>query len=57
MRHIFCLKCHRLAATIVENDGKVTITQGGRTLLSLGKAQGNNISIQCPAGHQVKVQL
>lgn len=57
MRGIFCQKCHRLAAQVVEDKEKVKITQNGRTLISMNKGSNSEISIKCPAGHSIKVKV
>ena len=57
VRQIFCDKCHKLAATIKESDDKVEVIQGGKTLINLSKQSGSNISVRCPAGHNVRLEL
>jgi len=56
-KQIYCPKCHRLAATIRERDDKVEVIQGGKTLINLSKQSGSNISVHCPSGHNVRLEL
>lgn len=56
-KQIFCTKCHKLAATIKESDDKVEVIQGGKTLINLSKQSGSNISVRCPSGHNVRLEL
>ena len=56
-KRIYCSKCHKLAATIKESDDKVEIRQGGKTMISLSKQSSSNISVHCPSGHNVRLEL
>lgn len=56
-RQIYCDKCHKLVATIKETDDKVEVLQGGKTLINLSKQSGSNISVRCPSGHNVRLEL
>ena len=56
-RLIYCDKCHKLAATIKEGDDKVEVIQGGKTLINLSKQSGSSISVRCPSGHNVRLEL
>jgi len=54
---IYCSKCHKLAATIKENDDNVEVVQRGKTLIKLSKQSSSNISVRCPSGHNVRLEL
>ena len=55
---IFCPICHKLTAQVIRDDNGVKLMQNGKSILSLGKnSSGNSISIRCPAGHNVKVEM
>lgn len=58
IENIFCQKCHKLAAEIRKNGEKIELRQNGRVLLSLSaQSRCNSISIKCPSGHSVKVEI
>lgn len=58
IENIFCQKCHKLAAEIRKNEEKIELRQNGRVLLALSsKSSGNSISVKCPSGHSVKVEI
>ena len=58
MARIFCPRCHKLAAQVIRNDGRVKISQGGKVLVSFeGGSEGNKISVNCPNGHPVEVKV
>lgn len=57
VRQIFCDKCHKLVATMKEDEDKVEVIQGGKTLIKLSKNSGSNISVRCPSGHNVRLEL
>lgn len=56
-RQIYCDKCHKLTATLKESDDNVEVIQGGKTLIKLSKQSGSNISVRCPSGHNVRLEL
>ena len=56
-RQIYCNKCHKLAATIKEDEDNVEVIQGGKTLIKLSKQSGSNISVRCPSDHNVRLEL
>lgn len=53
----FCPKCHREAYRLVENDGHIEIVQGGKTLIKTDKASTVSMSVNCPSGHPVKLEV
>lgn len=58
MATIFCPKCHKLAAELIKSEERVELRQNGRVLLALSaKSTGNTISVKCPSGHSVKVEI
>lgn len=60
VKDVFCKKCHRLAAQIQRGKEEIKIIQGGKVLMSLGKGANismNKLSVQCPSGHNVKVEV
>lgn len=55
---IFCPKCHKLAAEVIRNEGRVELRQNGKVLLALSaQSRCNKIGVQCPSGHNVEVEL
>jgi hypothetical protein len=55
---VFCPKCHRLAAQVIDDDKGVRITQNGKVLVNFGKGSTrNSLSVMCPAKHPVKVKV
>lgn len=56
-RQVFCRKCHQVAATIKTKDGKVKVMQGGKSMITLSEGSGSNISVRCPNGHNVRLEL
>ena len=56
-RQVFCRRCHQVAARIKTEDGKVKVMQGGKGMINLSEGSGSNISVRCPNGHNVKLEL
>ena len=58
MERIFCPKCHKLAAELTRNEERVELRQNGKVLLALSaQSKANKISVRCPSGHSVKVEI
>lgn len=53
----FCPKCHREAYRIGENDGMIKIIQSNKTLINIDRSSSVSMSIACPAGHPVKLEI
>lgn len=55
---IFCPKCHKPAVQIRRTEEKVELRQNGRVLLSLSaQSRCNTISVKCPSGHAIKLNI
>lgn len=54
---IFCPKCHREAYRIIEEGETIKVVQSRRTLLSVNQTSTVSMSINCPHGHPVKLEL
>ena len=58
MNSKFCTRCHRLAAQVVRTKDSVKVMQGRKVLISLGGGSSiDNLSINCPYGHKVKISV
>ncbi len=61
IRDIFCKKCHKLAAQVEKGEEGTKVMQGGKVLISLGdktRLKGlNKLSVACPSGHNVKIEV
>lgn len=53
----YCPKCHKEAYRIEENGDNIKIIQGGRTVLNLGHSSNVSMSLTCPSGHPVKLEI
>ncbi len=55
---IFCPKCHKLAALVLTNNKSTKIVQNGKVLLNMpAGSSGNNITVKCPDGHEVSIEI
>ena len=53
----FCPKCHREAYRIENTDDMIKVIQGRRTLLNISRSSSVKISLSCPSGHPVKLEI
>ena len=53
----FCPKCHRQAFQLVKSKEGTQVIQNGQTLINLGNNSGASISISCPQGHPIKLEI
>lgn len=54
----YCPKCHREAYRLVEEGENIkVILPNGKSVLNIGQKSSVNMSISCPRGHQVKLNI
>lgn len=53
----FCPICHREVYRIEETEDMIKVIQGKRTLLNLNHKSSVSMSISCPVGHPVKLEI
>ena len=53
----YCPKCHREAYRIEENGDQIRVIQGGSTTLNISKSSRVSMSLTCPRGHPVKLEI
>lgn len=59
MRIKFCPKCHKEAFRLEKGKENLRViqNQNGKTLVNLGDNSSCSISIGCPSGHPVKLEI
>lgn len=53
----YCPKCHKEAYRLIENEEGVKIMQGDKYLINLSHSSSCNMSVNCPSGHPVKIEI
>jgi len=53
----FCPKCHKEAYRIEETEDMIKVIQGRGTLLNLIRSSSVSMSVNCPSGHPVKLEI
>ena len=55
---VYCKKCHKLVACVIESDDGKKIIQNGNVVINMPKgSSGNTITVRCVDGHSVPVTI
>jgi len=54
---VFCPNCYKEAYRLVDDNESVKIMQDGKCLINLNNSSSVNMSINCPGGHPVTVEI
>ena len=53
----YCPKCHKETYRLQKDGDNIKITQGKSTVLNLNKTSSVSMSLNCPSGHPVKINI
>lgn len=53
----YCPKCHKEAYRLEKDKDNVKVIQNGRTFISVSQSSSVSMSINCPSGHPVKLEI
>ena len=53
----YCPKCHQEAYRIIEKEDSIKIMQGRIVILNLNRESSVSMSLSCPHGHPVKLEI
>lgn len=53
----FCPRCHKEAYRLEEDGDNIKIIQGNKSVISLNKKSTVSMSIACPSGHPVRLEI
>ncbi|MBA7560255.1 hypothetical protein ES708_01877 [subsurface metagenome] len=53
----YCPKCHKEAYRIEETEDMVKVIKGRRAVLNISRSSSVKMSLSCPSGHSVKLEL
>lgn len=53
----YCPKCHKEAYRIEETEDMIKVIQGRRTMLNISHSSSVKMSLSCPSGHPVKLEI
>jgi len=54
---VYCPKCHKETYRLVEEGENIKIMQDKGVLLNVSKNSSVSMTLQCPSGHPVKLEL
>lgn len=54
---VYCPKCHKEAYRIEETEDMIKVIQGKRTVLNISRSSSVKISLSCPSGHPVNLEI
>lgn len=53
----YCSRCHQEAFRIQENGDTIKVVQSGNAILNINRKSTVSMSITCPSGHPVKLEI
>lgn len=54
---VYCPICHKEAYRIEETEDMIKVIQGRRTVLNIGHSSSVKMSLSCPSGHSVPLEI